>query len=237
MRQNHNDNRHSHGHGEHFHHGRCGGHNAQVRHGGREFEPMAHGGGRHGRPGPGGGRRGGGEGRGGQFGGRARRGEARYIIMDALKSGAKHGYEIIKTLEEKSDGQYSPSPGTVYPTLQYLEELGMVQSDQDGDRKVFSLTEEGLKDLSGHEEEIEAFWARWKVHQAPEGVRVEIGFLREEVENLVTTIRTSIHPVIQRGDQATIKHIRATVESCRAAVRDIISNASQETRQQEPEQS
>src|SRR5450759_3634621 len=70
-------------------------------------------------------------------GGRARRGETRYVLMDALLSGPKHGYEIVKALEERSAGQYVPSPGTVYPTMQYLQDEGYVTATQDGDRRVF----------------------------------------------------------------------------------------------------
>src|SRR5262245_37807364 len=50
------------------------------------------------------------------------RGVLRYLILDALVDGPKHGYEVIKRLEERTEGEYAPSPGTVYPTLQLLED-------------------------------------------------------------------------------------------------------------------
>ena len=65
----------------------------------------------------------------------------RYILLDALRDGPKHGYEIIKTLEERSGGKYVPSPGTVYPTLQYLEDQGLVRATEEADRRIYqSLT-------------------------------------------------------------------------------------------------
>ncbi len=76
------------------------------------------------------------------------RGAFKYLILELLKDRPRHGYEIIRELEEKSMGFYSPSPGTVYPTLQYLEDMGYVTSkDQDG-KRVYTITEEGLKFLA-----------------------------------------------------------------------------------------
>src|SRR3982074_1418623 len=84
----------------------------------------------------------GGRGHGGH-GGRERleRGMLRYVILYVLRDGPKHGYEVIKHLEERTGGFYSPSPGTLYPTLQYMEDLGLVKSDQDEGRRVYQLTD------------------------------------------------------------------------------------------------
>ena len=91
--------------------------------------------GRGGRGGHHGGHHGGPAGPGG-WGGRARRGDAKFLLLDALQSGPKHGYEIIKAMEERSGGQWAPSPGTVYPTLQFLEDAGFVRAEQSGDRRI-----------------------------------------------------------------------------------------------------
>ena len=74
----------------------------------------------------------------GERGGRARRGEARLsCCWTFCGTGPKHGYEIIKSLESRSGGQYAPSPGTVYPTLQFLEEAGLIRAEQQNERKVY----------------------------------------------------------------------------------------------------
>ena len=59
---------------------------------------------------------------------RMERGVLRYLILDALADGPKHGYEVIKRLEERTHGEYIPSPGTVYPTLQLLGDQGLVRA-------------------------------------------------------------------------------------------------------------
>ena len=84
-------------------------------------------------PHPGG--RGFGGGHPGERGGRARRGEARHLLLDALRDGPKHGYEIIKALELRSGGQYAPSPGTIYPTLQFLEDASLIRAEQQNERE------------------------------------------------------------------------------------------------------
>ncbi|MGD1010442.1 MAG: PadR family transcriptional regulator [Candidatus Aminicenantales bacterium] len=76
------------------------------------------------------------------------KGDFKYVILDLLKDKPKHGYEIIRELEEKFHGFYSPSPGTVYPTLQYLEEAGYVTSDRQEVKRVYTITEEGRKFLA-----------------------------------------------------------------------------------------
>jgi DNA-binding PadR family transcriptional regulator len=71
------------------------------------------------------------------------RGELKYVILDLLEQKPKHGYEIIRDLEERFGGLYSPSPGAVYPTLQMLEDLGHVTSSQQDGKRVYRITEEG----------------------------------------------------------------------------------------------
>jgi DNA-binding PadR family transcriptional regulator len=78
------------------------------------------------------------------FGGhRARRGDIRTAILRLLSEKPMHGYQIIQELSERSGGAWSPSPGSVYPTLQMLADEGLISSDELGGKKVFSLTETG----------------------------------------------------------------------------------------------
>ena len=89
-------------------------------------------------PGPWGGR----GGRGGPRG-RARRGDVRASILALLKDRPMHGYEMIQEIAERSGGAWKPSPGSVYPTLQLLEDEGLIVSESEGGKKLFSLTESG----------------------------------------------------------------------------------------------
>ena len=75
------------------------------------------------------------------------KGDLKYVILDLIKDRSRHGYDIIRELEEQSHGTYKPSPGAVYPTLQMLEEMGYASStDRDG-KKVYAITEQGREFL------------------------------------------------------------------------------------------
>ncbi|WP_336322489.1 PadR family transcriptional regulator [Streptomyces lavendofoliae] len=87
----------------------------------------------------GGGPFGGGRGRGG----RARRGDVRASILALLKDRPMHGYEMIQEIAERSGGAWRPSPGSVYPTLQLLEDEGLITSRSEGGKKLFTLTDAG----------------------------------------------------------------------------------------------
>jgi len=65
-----------------------------------------------------------------------------------LKDKPRHGYDIIRELEEQSYGFYKPSPGVIYPTLQMLQEMGYASSNEQEGKKIYSITEEGLKFLT-----------------------------------------------------------------------------------------
>jgi DNA-binding PadR family transcriptional regulator len=117
------------GHGGHGPHGRGGFEGRRAA-----FGPFGPGFG----PGPWGGR----GGRGGPRG-RARRGDVRASILALLKDRPMHGYEMIQEIAERSGGAWKPSPGSVYPTLQLLEDEGLISSATEGGKKLFSLTESG----------------------------------------------------------------------------------------------
>ena len=78
-------------------------------------------------------------------------GEIKFVILRLLKEKPRHGYEVIKALEERMGGCYTPSPGTVYPTLQLLVDQGHIRAvEADGGRKVYEITPEGEKYLEEH---------------------------------------------------------------------------------------
>jgi DNA-binding PadR family transcriptional regulator len=157
-----------------------------------------------------------------------RRGESRFLLLDILRDGPKHGYEIIKALEERSAGQYTPSPGTIYPTLQFAEEAGLARVTQEGDRRVYELTEAGKAELALHTEEIAAFWERFATVVGTTGQRVEMGFLEEEVEFLTRTLWNGLR---EAGADNTeiLRRLRQSIERCRNEVRDILSTRSEES--------
>jgi DNA-binding PadR family transcriptional regulator len=74
-------------------------------------------------------------------------GDLQLIILALLKEKPRHGYDIIKELEERSSGIYVPSPGVVYPALTYLEEMNFAASEAEGNKKLFKITDEGTAHL------------------------------------------------------------------------------------------
>ena len=82
-------------------------------------------------------------------------GEVKYVILRLLKEKPRHGYEIIKALEERMGGHYTPSAGTVYPTLQLLEDQGLVRGVETEGRRVYHITPEGEAFLDEHRDVID----------------------------------------------------------------------------------
>lgn len=87
-------------------------------------------------------------------------GEMKFVILELLREKPMHGYEIIKALEERMHGCYTPSAGTVYPTLQLLEDQGYVRVVESEGRKVYHLTPEGEAFLGEHKDLIDEIFDR-----------------------------------------------------------------------------
>ncbi len=160
---------------------------------------------RRGRFGGFGGRHGGGAGgEGGEDLMRARRmlaqGDLRLVALALIAEAPRHGYEIIKLLEEKTSDWYSPSPGIVYPTLTYLEEAGYVTAATEGAKKLYTITDEGRAYLESNRDLVDVVLDRLAAlgERVNRWRRVSRGE-REE--------RRSLPPLVE----AAFDHLRATV--------------------------
>ena len=87
-------------------------------------------------------------------------GDLRLIALALIAEQPRHGYEIIKLLEDRTEGWYSPSPGIVYPTLTYLEEAGYVTAQAEGAKKLYTITEEGRAYLQENRDFVDAVLER-----------------------------------------------------------------------------
>jgi DNA-binding PadR family transcriptional regulator len=85
-------------------------------------------------------------------------GDLQLIILLLLRDKPRHGYEIIKAVEERSSGIYTPSPGMVYPALTYLEEMGYAAAAVEGTKKLYSITAEGTGHLNEHRAAAVEVW-------------------------------------------------------------------------------
>jgi DNA-binding PadR family transcriptional regulator len=208
-----------------FHHGRH--HGPGFRFGpwrGRPFAGSHHGwGGKHG---PWGGKHGpfGGRGFGPGFGPgpggrRFGRGDLKYVILDLLKDQPRHGYDIIRALEERFHGFYSPSPGSVYPTLQLLEDQGLVTSTQQEGKRVYTITDEGRRFLTERAETVEDVRTRMA---GPWGLKLtpELRELADEVGHLGQFIfRQGTRGEL--GDPEKVRRLREAVARARSEIEGI----------------
>jgi DNA-binding PadR family transcriptional regulator len=88
-------------------------------------------------------------------------GDLKYVILRLLEEKPRHGYEIIKELESRFGGSYAPSPGTVYPTLTMLEDLGFAKVvPEEGGKKIYEITDEGRKHLAEHSTTVDDIFER-----------------------------------------------------------------------------
>ncbi len=123
-------------------------------------------------------------------------GDLRLIALALIAEAPRHGYEIIKLLDEKTSGWYSPSPGIVYPTLTYLEEVGYLTAQAEGAKRLYTITDEGRAHLKDNRELADAVLhrlarigeraARWQRRSGGEGdERARVTpLIRAALENL-----------------------------------------------------
>lgn len=141
---------------------------------------------------------------------RMRRGNIKYHLLEILKETPRHGYEIISELE-KQRGGYRPSPGSVYPTLQMLEEGGYLTSEQADGKKVYTITKAGLKFLA--EGGGASFEADPKMAQA------------FETRKSLMKLGAAVMDGVRDGDEETIKRINEIVNKARRDVYAILAES------------
>jgi DNA-binding PadR family transcriptional regulator len=121
----------------------------------------------------------------GHGGGRKRMfdgGELRLVLLKLISDKPRHGYDLIRAIEERTGGAYAPSPGVVYPTLTLLGEMGLIgEQVAEGARKLFAITPEGTAHLEERADEVVAIFARLDA----------IGAMRERTD--AVPIRRAMH--------------------------------------------
>jgi DNA-binding PadR family transcriptional regulator len=114
--------------------------------------------------------------------------ELRLILLKLIADQPRHGYDLIRAIEELSGGVYAPSPGVVYPTLTLLNEMGQIEeASSDSARKAFSITNEGSDYLSARKVEVDALLARL-AELATARERTDRGPIRRAMQNLRTVL-------------------------------------------------
>jgi DNA-binding PadR family transcriptional regulator len=142
-------------------------------------------------------------------------GEVKYVILRLLREKPRHGYEIMKALEEKMGGWYTPSAGTIYPTLQLLEDQGHVRVVETEGKKVYHITPEGEAFLDEHHDVIEEIMQRVR-----DAVRGFAGGARGELHEAFLRLARLAYTEAWRAGPDDPR-ARAVVEILRQAAREI----------------
>jgi DNA-binding PadR family transcriptional regulator len=120
-------------------------------------------------------------------------GDLRLIALALIAEQPRHGYEIIKVLEERTAGWYSPSPGIVYPTLTYLEETGYVSGKAEGAKKLYTITEEGRAHLEANRDFVDAVLERLSaIGERAARMRRRFGDEEEDRHDLPPLVRAAL---------------------------------------------
>ena len=119
-------------------------------------------------------------------------GELRLALLALIRDEPRHGYELIKAIEELTGGSYAPSPGAVYPTLQMLEDEGMIaEAKAKGSKKPFEATPEGIAELDGRADEVDSLMRRL-AGMGEKRTRVKSPDLFRAMGNLATVLKLSL---------------------------------------------
>ncbi len=143
-------------------------------------------------------------------------GDLRFLILGLIAEKPRHGYEIIKAIEEETGGAYTPSPGVIYPTLTLLEEMGQIAATEgDGNRKQFAITAEGEAYLAENRSAAEAVKARMREVASEQADRPA-----PEIQRAIENLRNVLYMRWERGpiDRDEAKRIAETLDR---AARDI----------------
>ena len=173
-------------------------------------------------------------------------GDLRLIALALIAEQPRYGYEIIKLLEDKTAGWYSPSPGIVYPTLTYLEEAGHVTAQADGAKKLYTITDEGKAHLAENQDFVDAVLERMSMI-GEKAKRIRAHFARGEEDDGEhrggrrgrgrdrDDDRSSVPPLVRAAldnlREVAAKQIEAN-EDAETRIVEVLARAAQEIRKQ-----
>ncbi|WP_234988016.1 PadR family transcriptional regulator [Demequina sp. NBRC 110056] len=114
----------------------------------------------------------------------------RAAVLVLLAEEPRHGYDLIRAIEERTDGAWAPSPGSIYPTLQSLQDEGLVQVEEVDGRRTASLTDEGRAWIEDNAPDQERLFAVERGRAAHREVMVELRALSEAVTHVIRSVDT-----------------------------------------------
>ena len=178
-------------------------------------------------------------------------GQLRLYLLALLNEGPRHGYEVIRALEERFNGLYSPSAGTVYPRLSKLEEEGLVERIDDGRKATYRITDAGRSEVAARELDLAdlqqdldhsvrelAQQVRQRVHGSATDLRAELKEAAKQARANATPAGTSYErqwpsTAGRDGSGTTTRDIEAAINAFRFEVRDAVRRVADDSARQE----
>lgn len=142
------------------------------------------------------------------------RGDVRAAVLALLTEGPRHGYAMMSEITERSGGLWRPSPGSVYPILQQLQDEGLVSVEESDGRRVFSLTEAGRGHVEEHRERI---GRPWEMADSRSGRRV-----RTLVESM-DALAVAVHQAVRLADDVQVMRAVAVLDDARRALYRVLA--------------
>ena len=140
-------------------------------------------------------------------------GDLRFVVLKLLAEKPSHGYELIKSIQERLGGTYSPSPGVVYPMLTMLEEMGHATVTAEGARKLYAITEAGQQSLAENEKTVEAIFAKMEQSRS-----AQMSGPMQQIERAVQNFRMALR---MKPGPLTTEQIHAITDIIDAAAKQI----------------
>jgi DNA-binding PadR family transcriptional regulator len=155
-------------------------------------------------------------------------GDLKLLALALIAEQPRHGYELIKLIEERTSGAYSPSPGVVYPTLTFLEEAGYVTSESEGAKKRYAITEEGRAYLAENRDVADMVLERLDTIGA-KVARMRKRFGREEDEE-GRKVPKLVDAAIENLRAAAVKRLEGQDGETETRIVEILARAAQDIR-------
>ena len=148
------------------------------------------------------------------------RGDLKYVVLDLLKNQPRHGYDIIRELESRSGGMYTPSAGAVYPTLQMLEDMGAVTAQEQEGRKVYTITDEGRRILEERHDVVDEIAGRVRDWMHGHGPNSEVQMAMREMGELMALLGRESGRLW--NDPETLRKVRENIAKSREELQAIL---------------
>jgi DNA-binding PadR family transcriptional regulator len=140
---------------------------------------------------------------------KARRGDVRAALLSLLAEEPRNGYQLIQEIEERSEGEWRPSPGAVYPALQQLTDEGLIEAEEQDGRRTFRLSAAGREYVAAHADEVTAPW---------EAMASDV---RDDVRDLFKTAAqtgAAVMQIVHTGTEEQVAQAKQTLSETRRAL-------------------